>query len=210
MENHYAHNPVAIGQRIQARRGELNLTQLAVVDILRNRGDKSGGMSINTYRNIEHGKLGDLSIRQVLELCEVLSCDIGYLLYEYDSKTLTTEEIIEHTGLTEKAVETLHKLHAIQQDEEADEKKKTAIRHVLPFVNQLLEDRVAVQRIGANLNEISFATEYESSFGGTGVPDRIAFRSRNGGMYDLARTIEQQADNLLGNPYSSMKTDKRA
>lgn len=211
MENQNVHNPVAIGHRIKQRRKELGMSQEELLERLRCSGDGSGGMSKVTFGKIEHGELGDFKISQALALCEVLSCDIGYLLCEYDSKTLTTEQMTAHTGLSEESIETLHDLNALQQnqDQEVDKKKKAAIQHVIPFINKLLEDRAAVQRVGANLNEIAFATEYEKAFGGTGVPDKVAFRSRNGGMYDLSRTIEQQADSLLGNPYATTEAGNR-
>ena len=137
-------------------------------------------------------------------MAHIFDCDTAYLLCEQDCRKHEATDIHAYTGLSETAIETLHALIT-----ETDEKKKAAAQHVIPFINQLLEDRAAVQRIGANLNEIAFATEYEKTFGGTGVPDKVAFRSRNGGMFDLSRTIEQQADSLLGNPYTTMDAGNR-
>ena len=137
-------------------------------------------------------------------MAEVFDCDVAYLLCEQDCRKHEATDIHAYTGLSETAIETLHALIT-----ETDEKKKAAVQYVIPLINQLLENRAAVQRVGANLNEIAFSTEYEKTFGGTGVPDKVAFRSRNGGMYDLSRTIEQQADSLLGNPYASTEAGNR-
>lgn len=132
-------------------------------------------------------------------LADIFQCDTAYLLCEQDCRRHEATDIRAYTGLSEQSIETLHKLIM-----ETDKKKKATVQHFIPFLNQLLEDQAAVLHVGANLNEISFANEYERDFGTTGTPDKIAFRTRNAGIYDLSRTIEQQADKLLGNPYANL------
>ncbi len=194
---------VLCGQRIKLERERINMSQQELADTLA--GDPYYATGVRqTISDWEKGKKKEIPLHTLVCLCNIFNCDMGYLLGEYDCRTRPVTDIHAYTGLSETAIETLHALIT-----ETDEKKKAAVQHVIPLINQLLEDRAAVQRIGANLNEIAFATEYEKTFGGTGVPDKVAFRSRNGGMFDLSRTIEQQADSLLGNPYTTMDAGNR-
>lgn len=50
------------------------------------------------------------SMKQLLKLCNLYGCDIGYLLGEHDCKTRKATDIQEETGLSEDAIEILKKL----------------------------------------------------------------------------------------------------
>lgn len=193
---------VIIGQRIKQERERIGLSQQDLADRLAGEPYFATGVR-QTISDWEKGKKKEIPLHTLVCLCNIFDCDMGYLLGEYDCHTRPVTDIHAYTGLSEESIETLHALIT-----ETDEKKKAAIQHVIPFINKLLEDRAAVQRIGANLNEIAFATDWEKNFGAD-LPDKVAFRSRNGGMFDLSRTIEQKADSLLGNPYASTEAGNR-
>lgn len=206
MKNRSKYNPVAIGNRIKGLRTARKISQEKFVDMMR---DAGAGMSKPTLEAIEKGKWGNFpTLNHLMAMCSIFDCDMGYLTCEYDSKTIVAEEMSKHTGLIESAIDTLHELFMIQQDNKADEKEQAATRHVMPFINQMLT-KSTVQLMGAQLNEIAFATEYERIFGEPGKAEPVALRSRNSGIYGLFETFKQQADNLLGNPYVSMETVNR-
>ena len=176
---------VIIGQRIKQERERIGLSQQDLADRLAGEPYFATGVR-QTISDWEKGKKKEIPLHTLVCLCNIFDCDMGYLLGEYDCHTRPVTDIHAYTGLSEESIETLHALIT-----ETDEKKKAA-----------------VQRIGANLNEIAFATDWEKNFGAE-LPDKVAFRSRNGGMFDLSRTIEQKADSLLGNPYASTEAGNR-
>ena len=200
------HSPAAIGQRILECRTNLKLSQ---DDLCAKLQDAQAGLSRQTLSKIENGELGRLTLHQMLAMCEIFNCDIGYLLCEYDSRTITAEQIEEYTGLNEQAIDTLHELHTLQQSDE-DERKKAAVKHTIPFINQLLKGRATMKSIGASLNEVAFASKWEDSIGrGLEVPDKNVKRCRDGGLYAISVTITEQVNKLLGNPYAEDKTPER-
>lgn len=87
-----------IKERIRSRRKQLSLTQT----------DLSGkvGISVPSLSAIESGsslpKLDNL-----LYLCEILDCDIGYLTGEIDTPRHITTDVCEATGLSEDAANAL-------------------------------------------------------------------------------------------------------
>ena len=56
------------------------------------------------------------SMKQLLKLCNLYCCDVGYLLGEYDCKTRKATDIQEKTGLSEAAIERLEYLAIFQPD----------------------------------------------------------------------------------------------
>lgn len=63
-----------------------------------------------TYANIENCET-ELTLFTLYRLCEILECDIGYLLGEYPTKKRDTADVQKVTGLSEKSIETLKSLN---------------------------------------------------------------------------------------------------
>lgn len=61
----------------------------------------------NKLSSWEQGKRLDLNIEDLLKLCELFHCEIGYLLGEYDTPQRTTTDISIETQLSPKAVENI-------------------------------------------------------------------------------------------------------
>lgn len=49
------------------------------------------------------------TLEQLLELCELYDCEVGYILGEYDTRTRAATDIFAETGLTEETVTKLQK-----------------------------------------------------------------------------------------------------
>ena len=49
--------------------------------------------------------------RKLSRICKVLDVDLGYLIGDYDESTYGLKRIASYTGLSEKAIEQLHKWH---------------------------------------------------------------------------------------------------
>ena len=71
---------------------------------------KSINKSLETVRNWEQGKYKP-SLDDFLALCELFVCDADYLLDTIDERTHDARFICQYTGLSEDAVESLHKMH---------------------------------------------------------------------------------------------------
>lgn len=71
------------------------------------------------------------SLDKVLNMCDLLDCDIDYLTGRLDEKTHTVSFICQYTGLTEKAVELLHYLASSKLYDE---------KRTVDFLNKILSD----------------------------------------------------------------------
>lgn len=99
------YNTKTIGQRIKKERQTLSLTQ----------GDlaKKIGLSEESRQTIgkwENGKLMP-QFEDMLKMCEVFDCELGYLLGEFNCKTREGTDIQAKTGLSEKAIKSLLKIN---------------------------------------------------------------------------------------------------
>lgn len=84
-----------IGNRIKQERNNAKKSQDELGDYI--------GVTRQTVAKWEHGK--DLpQLSDLLRLCNLFDCEIGYLLCEYDCKTKVATDIKKETGLTEKAI----------------------------------------------------------------------------------------------------------
>lgn len=61
-----------------------------------------------SIRNWIQGKNYPRSIKDILELCNILNCDLDYLFTDMECKTHDIEFIHEYTGLSETAISYLH------------------------------------------------------------------------------------------------------
>lgn len=135
------YNAKAIGQRIKNERQTLSLTQ----------GDfaKKIGLSEESRQTIgkwENGKLLP-QFEDMLKMCEVFDCELGYLLGEFDCKTREATDIQAKTGLSEKAIK---KLLKINQD--------TSNHDILTSLDKLIEHEdfiVLLRLIHANVYDFN-------------------------------------------------------
>lgn len=91
-----------IGQRIKEARGRMTKAKLA---------EECG---IQQYQTITAWETGNAipSLERLLKLCDILHCDMGYLLGEYPEKNRIKAEICTKTGLSESAVDKLVMLNS--------------------------------------------------------------------------------------------------
>lgn len=88
-----------IGERIQSERITADLSKVELA--------KEVGCSRQLIAKWEKGD-GTLFLNEMLAMCNLFDCELGYLLCEYDCKTRTATDIHEETGLSEDAVNKLH------------------------------------------------------------------------------------------------------
>ena len=93
-----------IGQRIKKERDAAKLSQSQLMDKI--------GRSPESYRVLSRWEKGTAKpeFRDMVELCNVFDCELGYLLCEYECKTRETTDIQEATGLLETAIEKLNQM----------------------------------------------------------------------------------------------------
>ena len=96
-----------IGKRLASERRKLGLSQSALADTIRARVP----VGRNTLSGLETGKeiaWRNVSLELLLCLCDLFSCDLGYLMGMYPEHTINAKLAREYTGLTEQAVNNLH------------------------------------------------------------------------------------------------------
>ena len=92
-----------IGSRIKAERDRLDLTQGDFLERI-----YLSRSSTKTLTKWERGEcVPDLD--SLAQMAEVFSCDIGYLLGDYNERTRDCADVCKITGLSEKAVNSLEK-----------------------------------------------------------------------------------------------------
>lgn len=91
------YNIEKIANRIKAERNRLNLSQEYIANYL-HYSDR------RTVANWEKGKTTP-SLEDLLSLCNLFDCEIGYLLCEHDTKQRATTDVSNITGLSNHAVE---------------------------------------------------------------------------------------------------------
>lgn len=69
-------------------------------------GSKEGETIYNTLRNWHQGK-GNPTLEKLIRICDLLECDVDYLLGRIEDSTHTVKFIREETGLSEDAINTL-------------------------------------------------------------------------------------------------------
>lgn len=151
-----------VGSRIQAARGKMSRQQL--VDILNNREDrpvikdKKDTISLETLKQWEYGN-NPVNLEWLPVICNVLSCDVGYLFGEYEEKQREISDVCAFTGLSEKAAKLLYQLHHNPQGSSHQELGVQAKGYIVPNVsvlNRLIEADGYLEFI----NEISFYLIY--------------------------------------------------
>lgn len=101
------YNYIDIGNRLIQLRKDRGYSQDKLIDIL----DDEYGVKIgrNTYSNIENGcqSASNFKLDLLIALSSLYSCDIGYLLCEYDNITGRNTDIQKITGLNDESIKAL-------------------------------------------------------------------------------------------------------
>lgn len=101
----------AIGKRISKERKSLGLTQSEFAKKLYLSQD-----SRQTIAKWENGTTLP-TLDRLLVMCNIFECELGYLLCEYDCKTMTVTDIHSQTGLSEEAISVLANLNRLDINE---------------------------------------------------------------------------------------------
>lgn len=95
--------------------------------------EKSGILgTIKHYENPNYTKSMP-SLDKVINMCELLGCDVDYLTGKLDFKTHNAKYVSEYTGLTETAIDVLHFLASSSGDEETH-------GYIISLINLVLEN----------------------------------------------------------------------
>ena len=121
-----------IGERIIKRRGRMTQQELAELC----------GVKRETVNQWESGtrqiKAGDL-----LRLSKALQCTVDFLTTNEKATAHDLSYIVEYTGLTEEAVESLNKLKGVRND------------HPIDFISRLIENERLCLNIASGIKYIS-------------------------------------------------------
>lgn len=110
------------------------------------RDEASGNITSGILGTIKHYENPNYTksmptLDKVMNMCELLDCDIDYLTGKLDYKTHSIKFICEFTGLSEEAVELLHYLQGTTFHEE---------KRTLSFLNLILSDPKNKNRMKSN------------------------------------------------------------
>lgn len=127
--------PELLGKMIKERRKKKKMTQEALAEKV--------GVSAKQISSYENGHQYP-PMDMLFKLCEVLDCDLGYLLGQEDYKegTLLETCIINTTGLTSESLGTIIAI------------KKFMHGRYLPSLNKLLSDKSALLSVLDSLNSL--------------------------------------------------------
>lgn len=127
------YNMKKIGERIHKLRKEKpNMTMEELASAV-------GGITRQTVSKWEKGE-GEITINDLVKLCKIFNCDMGYLLCEYDEcKTRDLQYIHDVTGLSEETIRILESWNNTPTLNSSN--NKTAIRKFFPtysFLERLI------------------------------------------------------------------------
>lgn len=135
------YNNAEIAERIRTKRKEEGYSnQEALIEALSDKGVRVGR---NTISNIENGNFSNCSLNLLIAICEILKCNIGYIVGEYDYSTTETADICEVTGLNEKSIENFKEIS----------KENESTRIVINRFVDLLTDWVLLPELAVRLND---------------------------------------------------------
>lgn len=104
-----------IGQRIHKLRKSYRdekhprgLNQVEFGCLIKGSPASGSGYDRGTVAAWENGS-AQISLDSLFEICDFFNCELGYLLGEHEEKTRAATDITEHIGLSEAAIEKLHK-----------------------------------------------------------------------------------------------------
>ena len=103
------YNKYKIGERISKERSNRGMTQQELVDKCHEiTGLENPPFTVRTLGSWENGN-DSITLKNLILISQALECSVGYLLGEYDKRTLEIEDICNETGLSEEAVKVLKK-----------------------------------------------------------------------------------------------------
>lgn len=141
-----------IGERIRTNRKEKRISQETLAIYVKQ--ITTIPITRQTVAGWENGK-PIKKLEQLTALCEIFDCDMSYLLCEYDTKHICTQDIISSTGLTEKAVDELINLRKIGS-------------HLTNTLSKILENKNLLYQIHdccyADYRYSNFETSYSELF----------------------------------------------
>lgn len=113
------YNQVETGKRLKEARKSFGYSLEKVAELC----------GIQQYQTVSSWENGNStpSIEKLLKLADLYSCEIGYLVGEYNCKRRTIDSVQKITGLSEKAVEKLERDNFYQKDRVA------AINQIVEF-----------------------------------------------------------------------------
>ncbi len=98
-----------IGERINKERSNRGMTQQDLVNKCHEiTGLENPPFSVRAFGSWENGN-DSITLKNLILISQALECSVGYLLGEYDKRTLEIEDICNETGLSEEAVKVLKK-----------------------------------------------------------------------------------------------------
>ena len=103
------YNKYKIGERISKERSNRGMTQQELVDKCHEiTGLENPPFTVRTLGSWENGN-DSITLKNLILISQALECSVGYLLGEYDKRTLEIEDICNETGLSEEVVKVLKK-----------------------------------------------------------------------------------------------------
>ena len=146
MENYNSNKkkPTAklIGTRLKAAREKDLLTRQQFCDLVNNLAEsnqKNTMLNEATLKQWEYGN-NKIDIEWIPYICQALHCDTGFLFGEHVQRTKNATDICAYTGLSESAVERLHKI--LVNSAGNDLEREEALRKVCYlFLEDLIEYR---------------------------------------------------------------------
>lgn len=140
------------------------------------------GITRQTLAKWESGQGNGPTVNDLLRMCELFSCDFGYLVGEYSCKRREATDIQAETGLTSEAIDTLRAL---------DSKSRR-------YINELLESPCELGKIAHTYCLYRDMSRYYSGTNGMGLttlsgsiiypkPDGSTMKMSIGDSHNFAR-----------------------
>lgn len=121
-----------IGERIRdERKNTLEYSQEQLAEQL-----ECVRQTISAWENGD--RINKITLEQLFALCDILECDIGYLLCEYDTKRHINAGIPEETGLSEQTIENLRFERKMCEDNSIINKNNTPVLQII--IDALVKD----------------------------------------------------------------------
>ena len=102
---------IKLGEHIKEVREKKKITQKQLITALQDRSDGSS-IGRNSLINWEKGRVDNMRshLKTLYAIGEILDIDINYFIGEQDHKSLDRRDVSLYTGLSDEAVENLHKI----------------------------------------------------------------------------------------------------
>ena len=156
-----------IGERIKFEREQNGLTQKELMLKI--------GRSEESYRILGRWEKGITrpQFSDIIELCKVFDCELGYLLCEYDCKTREATDIQQATGLCQQAINRLTKLKSLRPELDSTSRllPMQKVFNDIELVNLILSRSDSVNK----MCEYIVLTDHDDSEIHLGLTDKLTF-----------------------------------